>query len=597
MEPEFYELTESMSALEENRALDFPYEQAADTMLRMQQQVGDYRAELNGRAEQLQRDIKDLKTTIENLEKGIKPFPGHVTALKRLLEETLFSRHKKTVNVFILADLLEIKDPAWRNAIEGYLDKQKFYLLVPEEYYKEALRIYNQEKREKEIYDTGLVDIGKLRKNFGKKPMAGSLAEEIETENPDARLYADYLLGGVMKCDDVGELNQHKISITKTCMLYKGYVSRKLNPSRYATPFIGRRSMEFLLQQNRDELQRQETLYEETAGFHRIVRAAAETPILGEYEAKQYQKAVEDGGQLEELREQRDRVQAEYDELDLLYLKRMEDQIKALKAGVETKKNLWHDLDKKNERLDAALEALRGEKLPEAVRQVLEIQQRIEREFDHIWIVETGEPRFQEVQGGTFEVSLRERFFAAMRQTEIKRDNLRKNRTENRSRYNADYKMPYDVEEESNRFFDKELDELEQIRLPEYIEKIRDSREKAYNQFQDDFIAKIKSNIESVTQQIEELNASLKQSVFGTDRYRFVKKPRPEYQNYYNMIMDPLLMDNGGWNIASQSFNEKYQKKIDELFQLLIQCHLVKLHRYIVRFLNSGSNHLFSNIT
>ena len=27
------------------------------------------------------------------------------------------------------------------------------------------------------------------------------------------------------------------------------------------------------------------------------------------------------------------------------------------------------------------------------------------------------------------------------------------------------------------------------------------------------------------------------------------------------------------------------------------QCHLVKLHRYMVRFLNSGSNHLFSNIT
>lgn len=120
LEPEFYELTESMSALEENRAPDFPYEQAADTMLRMQQQVGDYRAELKGRAEQLQRDVKNLEITIENLEKGIKPFPGHVAALKRLLEETLFTRHKKAVNVFILADLLEIRDPDWRNAIEGY---------------------------------------------------------------------------------------------------------------------------------------------------------------------------------------------------------------------------------------------------------------------------------------------------------------------------------------------------------------------------------------------------------------------------------------------------------------------------------------------
>ena len=29
-------------------------------------------------------------------------------------------------------------------------------------------------------------------------------------------------------------------------------------------------------------------------------------------------------------------------------------------------------------------------------------------------------------------------------------------------------------------------------------------------------------------------------------------------------------MDTGGWNIASQSFNEKYQKEISELFRLLI---------------------------
>ena len=157
-----------------------------------------------------------------------------------------------------------------------------------------------------------------------------------------------------------------------------------------------------------------------------------------------------------------------------------------------------------------------------------------------------------------------------MKQTESQRDKLRKTRTTKRSDYNSIYKMPYDIELESNRYFDKELEELEQIRLPEYLEKIKDSKQKAYNQFRDDFIAKIKSNIESVSKQIDELNDSLRKSVFGTDQYRFVKSPRPEYRNYYNMIMDPLLMDTGGWNIASQSFNEKYQKEIDELFQLLI---------------------------
>lgn len=569
-EPEFCETAERMGAMEEEHLAEFPFEQAARTMDRMQQQVGEYRLELKKRADQLKTGMDNLEATIRNLEKGIKPFPDYVTALKRLLEEELFTRYKKTVDVHILADLLEIRTPAWRNAVEGYLDKQKFYLLVPEAYYQDALRIYDQEKRRRDIYDAGLVDMGKLRRDFRKMPMAGSLSEEIETEHPDARLYADYLLGGVMKCEDVDDLNRHKIAITQGCMLYKGYVSRKLNPSRYANPFIGRRSMELLLEQNREEYNRQKRLFEETADRHRILQAASQTPILSTYEAVQHQSEVEAGSRLGELKLARDKVRAEYDGLDFLYLERMKDKIKALKDESETKTRTWHDLDKKNARLDTELAAILREKLPEAMGRIAEIQQRLEREFDREWMENVGEPRYSEVQGGSFEVSLRERFFAAMRQTERKRDSLRKSRTEKRSRYNADYKMPYDIEEESNRYFDKELEELEQIRLPEYIEKIRDSREKAYDQFRDDFIAKIKSNIESVSQQIEELNASLRQSVFGTDRYRFVKKPRPEYQNYYNMIMDPLLMDTGGWNIASQSFNEKYQKEIDELFQLLI---------------------------
>jgi uncharacterized protein YPO0396 len=111
---------------------------------------------------------------------------------------------------------------------------------------------------------------------------------------------------------------------------------------------------------------------------------------------------------------------------------------------------------------------------------------------------------------------------------------------------------------------------LSDIRLPEYIDKIKDAKEKAYNQFRDDFIAKLKSNIETVRGQIEELNYSLKNSVFGTDRYRFVVGPRAEYRNYYDMITDPMLMDIGGWNISSEQFNSKYQREIDSLFKALI---------------------------
>ena len=565
-------LMEQMAGLTEDQLWDFPFGEAAGQMERLRRELEEYRAELKKRGEQLKESRQELEATIQNLKKGIKPFPPQVQTLKRLLEEELFRLHKKAVDVSVLADLLEIRNPRWRNAIEGYLDQQKFYLLVPEEYYGDALAIYDRQKKEQKIWDAGLVDLGKLRRNFSKKPMVGSLAEEIETDHPDARLYANYLLGGVIKCENVQELNRHKTAITDSCMLYKGFVSRKLNPARYASPFIGRRSMELLLEQKQAELETQNRLYEEVLNSHRVVAYAAGTGILSDYEAARHQAAVERRQELENLNETRTQVQQEYDSLDFLYLDRMRRQIEELKGTYEKKEQSWHKLDKENTRCQTQLEGLKSKDLPEIIGQITKVRNQIGQEFDQAWIQETGEPRFMEIQGQQkdFSHSLRERFFAAMRQTEISRDKLRSQRTRKRSEYNSQYKMPYDIELESNQYFDKELEELDQIRLPEYLEKIKDSKQKAYDQFRDDFIAKIKSNIESVTQQLEELNDSLKKSVFGTDRYRFVKSPRPEYRNYYDMIMDPLLMDTGGWNIASQSFNQKYQKEIDELFQLLI---------------------------
>ena len=569
---EYDTMIRRMAQLKEGQLWEFPFKEASEQMDSLRRELEEYRAELKKRGEQLKESREELEATIRNLKKGIKPFPPQVQTLKRLLEGELFRIHKKAVDVFVLADLLEIRSSLWRNAIEGYLDQQKFYLLVPEEYYADALEIYDRQRKEQKIWDAGLVDIGKLKRNFSKKPQAGSLAEEIETDHPDARLYADYLLGGVMKCENIRELNQYKTAITSSCMLYKGFVSRKLNPSRYATPFIGRRSMELLLEQKQAELERQNQLYEEVIRCHRIIVQASGTGILSDYEAARHQEAVGRRQELKILEETRSHVQQEYDSLDFLYLERMRQQIEELRSILAQKEDVWHKLDKENTRLQTQREGLEKRDLPEVIGQIARVQGQIREEFADAWMRETGEPRFREIQGqqGEFSHSLRERFYAAMRQTERQRDKLRSERTRKRSEYNSQYKMPYDIELESNQYFDKELEELDQIRLPEYLEKIKDSKQKAYDQFRDDFIAKIKSNIESVTQQLEELNDSLKKSVFGTDRYRFVKSPRPEYRNYYDMIMDPLLMDTGGWNIASQSFNQKYQKEIDELFQLLI---------------------------
>lgn len=61
---------------------------------------------------------------------------------------------------------------------------------------------------------------------------------------------------------------------------------------------------------------------------------------------------------------------------------------------------------------------------------------------------------------------------------------------------------------------------------------------------------------------------ALKESSWGTDKYRFVANPKTEYRRYYDMITDDMLLE--GYNIASQIFRDKHKDAIDELFKRIV---------------------------
>ena len=547
------------------------------TLAELQGRIEDAAADLRNVVSELKENISVLSGRSEQLQKGIKPYPNSIVTLKALLERELAEKTGKAVPVHILADLLEIRDFSWQNAIEGYLDRQKFYLLVPERYYQDALRIYHNAKRELNIYDAGLVDIGSLRRDYGgqSRQKTGSLSEEIETQDPDARLFADYLLGNVMKCDDVSELNRHRTAITRSCMLYKGYVARRINPKRYANPFIGRESVKRQLQQVLAELEKDRNFCQLQDRLYQRMKELSHTEIIQSYELTEHEQSIRGSSRIPALEKERDQVRAEYNSLDFTWLEKLEQQIDHRKMLSSQKSDERQELLIRNGRLEEKCSQIHEVQLP-AVRQSLEgVTGKINTDYPHEWVEISGEPRFRkelekDQKGRRGTLTLRESFRRAAAATQTTIDHLGRSRSDLRADYNAAFRMPYDIHLESNREYDQELEKLSENELPAYVDKIRDSREKAYNQFRDDFIAKLKSNIEDVRKQVDELNASLRDTRFGTDRYRFTVRAREEYKNYYDMIMDPLLMDTGGWNVASESFNKKYQKEIDELFRILI---------------------------
>ncbi|UKI22388.1 MAG: hypothetical protein L6V88_08480 [Anaerotruncus sp.] len=90
-----------------------------------------------------------------------------------------------------------------------------------------------------------------------------------------------------------------------------------------------------------------------------------------------------------------------------------------------------------------------------------------------------------------------------------------------------------------------------------------------WNNFKNDFLAKLKSSIDEVYAKVKDLNRAIDKSQFDTDRYRFKIEKNPDYTDYYDMIMDPALVEGDG-GLFALPFQEKYGELIKELFDKIV---------------------------
>lgn len=91
--------------------------------------------------------FRELKAEEKNLEKGIYKFPQNALDLKHAIISAIRAKSGESADVVIVAEVSEIKNSRWRNAIEGYLNNQKFYIIVPPQHIKTAIRVLTVSKR------------------------------------------------------------------------------------------------------------------------------------------------------------------------------------------------------------------------------------------------------------------------------------------------------------------------------------------------------------------------------------------------------------------------------------------------------------------
>ncbi|MCQ2560089.1 MAG: hypothetical protein MJ157_05200, partial [Clostridia bacterium] len=427
---------------------------------------------LKNRLELGQRELRGL-------EQGSKNYSRPLLGLQEAIREELQKRYQVEVQPEIFADLVEVRDEKWRNALEGFLAGSKFNLLIEPQYFKLALQVYDRLKFQQEFYDLGLVDLAKVQQQ-NPKIVPGSLAEELVAQNPLAQAYLTFLLGRVMKCEKVENLPDFATAITPSAMLYQRFVVRQINPNRYKRPFLGSRATMEQIRQKKQELEGWQQKLTAAREKLKLYQTLAQLTVWNENDLNNLAEWSAGVSELANLREQLELNTArssELKELEAIDISLAEVQ-KCLQELQEAKDRLWQERGRTESRLEMARTELAAEEKQAAEQAKL-------TGFAPEWRASCGDPWLeQENVSGDWSSYYTSRLAEWEEQAGAERDRL----LQLREQYNQTYKMGWEIGRMDNLPWLKARQRLEESSLMDYAPQIKLAREKAQQQFQEDFI-------------------------------------------------------------------------------------------------------------
>ena len=550
--------------------------QLADKLYRAQKKVRELqenntvrRTRIKDEKEAVQKELEQASQTLHMLEQKQVPYDRNVQGLIDLLKDELKKAVGNDVIVRPLCEYLEITDEKWRNAVEGYLNTQRFDILIEPQYFARAARIYEQFKGSRGIFGAGIVDVAKLDSYTEIKE--GTLAEKVQTENVYARKYANMLLGRVA-CEETADLlNRHKRAITPSCMYYSNYAVRAINPRVYMHPFIGRRAIEMQLEtartkqselrsklqlvnrRERETENQREILQDIDFGYVSTFAASQQNYISTSDELASVKEQL---GQLKKdpswvtLQEQMDAMNVRQNECSE-QLHAEQEEIARLKADNETKETEYYDLEKLLKQTRVSQDEMR-ETLLNQMKTIDEQYAALRRdargEYSRMRFRNEENKKKIEQEKRTAEFEIKDRM------------------------HDFNIRTGFGLEETlaSVNVFIAQYDKLKTVDIEDSINKTIAAREKCEHTFQEDFISTLRSKIERAKANLKQLNKALEDKSFQGDRYSFVydASSDPIFARYYKILCSG--QDYPKNTMFMEELSEQNRQLMEELFSRLV---------------------------
>ncbi|MDR2052747.1 MAG: hypothetical protein LBP80_04960 [Treponema sp.] len=505
--------------------------------------------------------LREVLAELADLDKGILRYPEAPTALRDALE-------KAGIAAWFLADTAEIDDPAWADAVEGWLNTRRFALLVDPAEFQKALEIYDGLPRN--IGGALLPNLEKMRDAEKRK---GSLAELVSASSPYARIYLDYVLGEVIRAG-IDDLKKYPFAVTKECMSYGSHTASRIREEVYRRHYLGQAARkerrEFLqaeserLKGERDTAEAREKEAEKREElFHRAARTITELQFLLPALAACERLAADLARSREELAA-----------VDTAGFRELQEKREALIRQIreaETEINRLHgSLGGVNR--DAA--ALREESA--ALEVSLAEKAAVIRSFGEAHPLEIGEcEAYAEKQ--IEKNSLRDlsgSYESTLKNFRSRTENLKKEYQNLVQNYEREFNAFLSLEPSENGEAERILRRLEISELPEYREKIARARRDAEREFKEHFISRLNELIEEARESFQEINEILRSLSFGRDQYRFTLEERSDRKGQIEIIRKAAAIPPQEETLFSQITDPAELKAAQDLFERILNANL-----------------------
>ena len=510
------------------------------------------------------KELREKEEALEDMNNDRKPYPKELKEARQQLQSALSDRYGRTIHVHILADLFDITDEKWKNAVEGRLGRLKKSMITEPAYALDAAKIFRKMKR---FEEADLINSAAIKR---ESPAAekNSLYEAVHTDLDYVDWCLKRYLGRIQKCETVEELDSVRDGVTPDCYSYSNYIFRHLRSRDYTKgACIGTRISKVRMRELADEI---ESLQEYLIG-QRQTEASLK-------DAQKYETLSQEDGQILRLSSAADELEEYYRKQEVLQkeLKELEDgtrtaelkaEQKELETDVAEKEDASRDIQKEQIRLGGVVQA--------AERDIRDLKAKLdELTTGFVENKELTEEVAAEIAKRT-EASYRQLVKGQCDRLAEREAELADERTIARNCFNREYPAyGFTGVEHSNEVYDQVLERCRKDFEPKYKEEFRKQYELVYHSLRDNVIATIHGEIKAAYRHRRDINRMLSKIRFSDSIYQIDILPaKNENGQFYDMLMaeelDSKVIDTGGidgqMSLMEDDFFRKYEQKIQLL--------------------------------